>query len=474
MAWPRAVCGSGVRVSSAYGTSSAESAAASAPWAASPEGSTISRSSGAMPARRARAASAATARASPAAPATSSRRTPPSGAVGVSGRLAANSPRSSAISECALDVAARGELDVLVRARGESLEGRGRRGEGLAARLERQRDRRRRACGDRLDERALRRAGAPRTRTRAAATNPMPRAARRPCGRPRRRVPSGRACRARRPRAPTPRRARQPHAARGGRADGGELALEPHGIDARLGALVDELAERRGEAGSARRGAERSRRGRAWRGGAGGARARGGASARRRTAGARQDALGEPVERRDDTAEQHARALGELTLEHDPLGLVRARPARGRARCPPPRGTPVRPARACRSEPALRSAGAPRDACSGLGLRRRRRLHLRRHELVHLRDAVAVRVVDLDERLPLVGHRVLGEDRLDRALGLAGAAVDALLGIDHEHAVGLVDAVDGADVDAGLVLHIDAGLGDDVCHLGVAPELEGS
>ena len=46
--------------------------------------------------------------------------------------------------------------------------------------------------------------------------------------------------------------------------------------------------------------------------------------------------------------------------------------------------------------------------------------------------ALAVRVVDADERLPLLGQRVLGEDRLDRALRLAGAAVDALLGVDHE------------------------------------------
>ena len=56
----------------------------------------------------------------------------------------------------ALDVAARAELDVLVGARGEALEGRGRRSEGLAAGLERQGDGRRRTGGDRLDERALR------------------------------------------------------------------------------------------------------------------------------------------------------------------------------------------------------------------------------------------------------------------------------------------------------------------------------
>ena len=85
-------------------------------------------------------------------------------------------------------------------------------------------------------------------------------------------------------------------------------------------------------------------------------------------------------------------------------------------------------------------------------------------ELVHDVAPVAVGVVDLDERLPLVGERVLREDRLDRALRLARAAVDALLRVDHEDPVGLVDAVDRADVDAGAVFDVDAGLGDDVRH----------
>src|SRR5512134_325612 len=74
------------------------------------------------------------------------------------------------------------------------------------------------------------------------------------------------------------------------------------------------------------------------------------------------------------------------------------------------------------------------------------------------------RVVDLHERVPLVRQRVLREDRLHRALGLACPAVDALLGIDHEDPLVLVDAVDGADVDAREVFDVDAGLGDDVRH----------
>src|SRR2546423_8910626 len=85
-------------------------------------------------------------------------------------------------------------------------------------------------------------------------------------------------------------------------------------------------------------------------------------------------------------------------------------------------------------------------------------------QLVHDVEALAVRVVDLHERIPLVGQRVLREDRLDRAFGLARTAVDALLGIDHEDALRLVDAVDGADVDARSVFDVDARLGDDVGH----------
>src|SRR5581483_8299476 len=85
-------------------------------------------------------------------------------------------------------------------------------------------------------------------------------------------------------------------------------------------------------------------------------------------------------------------------------------------------------------------------------------------ELVHDAHALVVRVVDLDERVPLVRERVLGEDRLDRALRFACPAVDALLWVDDEDPVGLVNAVHRADVHAGAVFDVDAGLGDDVGH----------
>src|SRR6266571_6946 len=78
-------------------------------------------------------------------------------------------------------------------------------------------------------------------------------------------------------------------------------------------------------------------------------------------------------------------------------------------------------------------------------------------------------VEELDVRLvvvlPLVGHVVLVEDRLHRADRLTGAAVHALIRMDVEHALALVDAVDRALLDAGLVEQVDARLRDDVCHV---------
>ena len=55
-------------------------------------------------------------------------------------------------------------------------------------------------------------------------------------------------------------------------------------------------------------------------------------------------------------------------------------------------------------------------------------------------------------------------DRVGRALRLAHAAIDALFRMDHEHVLALVEAVDGADLDAVHVLALDAGFVDDVGH----------
>src|SRR4051794_6264545 len=68
------------------------------------------------------------------------------------------------------------------------------------------------------------------------------------------------------------------------------------------------------------------------------------------------------------------------------------------------------------------------------------------------------------ELFPLGGNVILVEDRGDRTGGLAGAAIDAFVGLDVEHPAALVDAVDRALVDAGAVLHVDAGLADRVGH----------
>src|SRR5262249_34639089 len=70
----------------------------------------------------------------------------------------------------------------------------------------------------------------------------------------------------------------------------------------------------------------------------------------------------------------------------------------------------------------------------------------------------------LDEVLPFLRNAVVGENRLDRAGGFARLAVDALVGMDVVLVFALVNAVHGADFDAGLVLHSDAGFGDDERH----------
>jgi hypothetical protein len=77
---------------------------------------------------------------------------------------------------------------------------------------------------------------------------------------------------------------------------------------------------------------------------------------------------------------------------------------------------------------------------------------------------VAVGIVDFDERLPLVGERVFRKDGLDWTFRFARTAVNAFLGIDDEDSIRFVDAVDRADVQAGLVFDVDAGLRDDVRH----------
>src|SRR5437870_5719112 len=77
-----------------------------------------------------------------------------------------------------------------------------------------------------------------------------------------------------------------------------------------------------------------------------------------------------------------------------------------------------------------------------------------------------VDLVDVDELHLRGGHVLLRKNRVDRTGIDTGAAVDALVGVDVHHAVlvGLVDAVHRANLDAGLVLEVDAGLRDDIGH----------
>src|SRR5688572_21603664 len=78
--------------------------------------------------------------------------------------------------------------------------------------------------------------------------------------------------------------------------------------------------------------------------------------------------------------------------------------------------------------------------------------------------AVEDLLVLLDEG-DLVRRDVLfGEDRGHRALRLASAAVDALVGMDVELVLALVDAVHRTHIHAGAVLHPDAGFGDHIGH----------
>src|SRR5216683_1797659 len=76
----------------------------------------------------------------------------------------------------------------------------------------------------------------------------------------------------------------------------------------------------------------------------------------------------------------------------------------------------------------------------------------------------------LDELLRRLRGFVLCEDRLHRTHRLARSAVDTLVGVYEELIRALVDTVDRADLDAGLVLDVDTRLSDDIRH-GHSPSL---
>src|SRR5690606_20392867 len=61
-------------------------------------------------------------------------------------------------------------------------------------------------------------------------------------------------------------------------------------------------------------------------------------------------------------------------------------------------------------------------------------------------------------------YLVLRIDRLDGAFGLTEGAIDALVGIDHQHVRPLVEAIDGAHLHAVGEFALDAGFCNDEGH----------
>ncbi|CFX25691.1 protein of unknown function [Candidatus Filomicrobium marinum] len=69
------------------------------------------------------------------------------------------------------------------------------------------------------------------------------------------------------------------------------------------------------------------------------------------------------------------------------------------------------------------------------------------------------------------GWIVVWKDCFSGALGDTDAAIYALVGIDDEHVLALVEAIDGTDLYAIRVLTLDAIFGDDIGHLILPPRM---
>jgi hypothetical protein len=72
--------------------------------------------------------------------------------------------------------------------------------------------------------------------------------------------------------------------------------------------------------------------------------------------------------------------------------------------------------------------------------------------------------IQLSKRLPLLGQVVLMEDCLNRTLWYAGFAVDALIGMNVQHLLSLIEAFYGAHNDTVGVLACEAGLSNHMGH----------
>lgn len=58
----------------------------------------------------------------------------------------------------------------------------------------------------------------------------------------------------------------------------------------------------------------------------------------------------------------------------------------------------------------------------------------------------------------------VGKDRLCRALRYTNAAIDTLVGVNDEHILPGIEAVDGTDLDAIHIFALDTVVGDDMSH----------
>jgi len=96
-------------------------------------------------------------------------------------------------------------------------------------------------------------------------------------------------------------------------------------------------------------------------------------------------------------------------------------------------------------------------ADEGVGVRRRRLLS---------RDVgPSLRILAVDVEPTIKARLGVGLDGVDRAFRLADPTVDALVGMNDEHVLALVEAVHRTDFDAIGVFALDANFSDDVGHL---------
>src|SRR5271156_1981193 len=80
-------------------------------------------------------------------------------------------------------------------------------------------------------------------------------------------------------------------------------------------------------------------------------------------------------------------------------------------------------------------------------------------------DVGPTRGVFAIELEPFLGHRfAVRDNRLGRTFRFAHPTIDAFVGVDDQHVVAFVEAVDGANLDAIHIFAANAGFGDDVGH----------